>query len=228
MSETSVRGSQQLKTWLLERHVDNSHSCLDIGAFNGIHLLPLATRVRHISGVDLDAKAVADLQQQVHERRWSHVDVLLADACQLPFKSDTFDRVYSFSTLVLVPDADAFVKEAWRVLKPGGVALIDVAGALNPAAAHWRRWYRKHGQSIYPLTWSQIENLITRHGFRLCEQHASGLLDFWTCLPLLWRCRFLEVWLHRRDDETRSVDYRLSQMFPALANRWFLVLEKPF
>lgn len=47
-----------------------------------------------------------------------------ADAKALPFEDAQFDTVFSNTLLHHIPDPLSFLKEAWRVLKPGGVLLI--------------------------------------------------------------------------------------------------------
>ncbi|MCS7002402.1 MAG: class I SAM-dependent methyltransferase, partial [Dehalococcoidia bacterium] len=51
-----------------------------------------------------------------------------ADAEALPFPNDTFDRVTSRFGIMLVPDVAQALREARRVLKPGGVAAFLVWG----------------------------------------------------------------------------------------------------
>lgn len=50
-----------------------------------------------------------------------------------PFADGSFDIVISFSVIELVPDLDQFFSELVRVLKPGGVALVDTGTALRMA-----------------------------------------------------------------------------------------------
>jgi 2-polyprenyl-3-methyl-5-hydroxy-6-metoxy-1,4-benzoquinol methylase len=51
----------------------------------------------------------------------------------LPIESETFDAVVSIETLEHVPMTDNFIKEAYRILKPGGYIVITTP---NLAAAH--------------------------------------------------------------------------------------------
>jgi ubiquinone/menaquinone biosynthesis C-methylase UbiE len=53
---------------------------------------------------------------------------LVADATSLPFPDASFDRYVSNMTVHYAPDADAFLREAVRVLSPGGLAGFTVWG----------------------------------------------------------------------------------------------------
>ena len=48
------------------------------------------------------------------------------DACNLPFADDSFDLMVQFHVLEHIPDDGAAIREMVRVLKPGGLALVQV------------------------------------------------------------------------------------------------------
>jgi ubiquinone/menaquinone biosynthesis C-methylase UbiE len=64
------------------------------------------------------------------------VDWRPADATKLPFPDRSFDAVVCQFGLMFFPDKAAGVREAWRVLKPGGAYLFNVWDAIahNPIA----------------------------------------------------------------------------------------------
>lgn len=55
----------------------------------------------------------------------------LGDAENLPFDTDRFDRYVSAGSIEYWPDPARGIREAYRVLKPGGIALL--IGPLQPA-----------------------------------------------------------------------------------------------
>ena len=57
----------------------------------------------------------------------------------LPFDDETFDAVVSLSALEFVPDLSEALKEAYRVLKPGGRLVIGIIGGNST----WCRYYEE-------------------------------------------------------------------------------------
>lgn len=83
----------------------------------------------------------------------------LGDAENLPYKDDTFDRYVSAGSIEYWPNPQQGINESYRVIKPGGWALMIgplepkqafsrfVANTwmLFPPEADYKRWYRQAG-----------------------------------------------------------------------------------
>jgi ubiquinone/menaquinone biosynthesis C-methylase UbiE len=97
-----------------------SDRVLEVGCGAG-HLLagvPAGQRV----GVDL----AHGLLQRARGRLGSGGALAQADAIELPFPSNTFDRVYCSEVLEHLPEPAAAIDEIRRVLKKSGVAVLSV------------------------------------------------------------------------------------------------------
>jgi SAM-dependent methyltransferase len=81
---------------------------LDVGSNDGFILSTLGAPLR----VATDIAPVPVVEQ--------YSPVWVADACALPFAGESFDTVLAFDVLEHVPDDVALLREAWRVLRPGG------------------------------------------------------------------------------------------------------------
>ena len=70
---------------------------------------------------------------------WTGVDQVVEDAAALPFADATFDTVSFLACLNHIPNRTDAVKEAFRVLKPGGRLLVTMIPPRLGAFIHWIR-----------------------------------------------------------------------------------------
>lgn len=96
---------------------------LEIGTGNGADAVRFAQHGAHYTGVDLTQTALDATRR--------HFEVLglrgtfqreNAEALSLP--DGSFDRVYSYGVLHHTPNTQAAIDEVWRVLRPGGEAIV--------------------------------------------------------------------------------------------------------
>jgi ubiquinone/menaquinone biosynthesis C-methylase UbiE len=218
--------TQYLKYRLVDLFSKPDDVCLDIGVANGLYAIPLAARVQHIHGVDISPDMLAECRRNLEEAGVHNVTLHKQSATQLGFGDATFDLVYCYSTLLLIPDINRAFDEIFRVLKPGGSAIVDIMGKHNLSRIHWGKYYwRQAGMRLHTYTLPEIRAIFSGLRLTILETHALGLLDQWKYIGGIRHLSFLNRLFH----ETRYTpdrDYRVSQRFPALANRWYFVLSK--
>jgi SAM-dependent methyltransferase len=98
---------------------------LDVGVGPGLLAHSMAERVGktgHVAGIDLSEPMLALSRRRCQDQAWT--DFRVADATKLPFPDAGFDAVVSTQVYEYVPDLDAALSEAHRVLCPGGRLLI--------------------------------------------------------------------------------------------------------
>jgi arsenite methyltransferase len=98
---------------------------LDVGCGPGFLLAEMADEVGaqgKLNGIDASADMIALARQRC--RGFSTVALQEADALALPFADSTFDVVVSTQVYEYVADIAAALREAARVLRPGGRLLI--------------------------------------------------------------------------------------------------------
>jgi len=98
---------------------------LDVGCGQGTLLNYLPRFGATTFGLDMSSESLRRAAAGAKELGYSDsVHLSVADAECLPFPDACFDAVLSFGVLHHTPDTCKGVKELWRVLKPGGLALL--------------------------------------------------------------------------------------------------------
>ena len=114
------------------------------------------------SGVDLSAVSLERTRRRC-ELAGFVPDLQLADAENLPFAPNSFDIVYSYGVMHHSPDTAKCLREAWRVLKPGGEARIMLYHHLSLTGIMlWLRFGLWRGQSIRQCVYENLESPGTK------------------------------------------------------------------
>jgi ubiquinone/menaquinone biosynthesis C-methylase UbiE len=103
----------------------NRLSGLDIGCGEGHNTRLLAQRGARIAALDISSIFI-HYAQQLEEQERSGIDYHVASAVQLPFRDSTFDFATAFMSLMDIPEIDAVLAEAHRVLKPNGFLQFSI------------------------------------------------------------------------------------------------------
>jgi ubiquinone/menaquinone biosynthesis C-methylase UbiE len=96
---------------------------LEIGCGMGTDGAQFAQAGAHYTGIDLTEAAI-ELARKRFELSGLEGEFRVADAENLDFADNSFDRVYSHGVLHHTPDTARAVAEIHRVLKPGGRAIV--------------------------------------------------------------------------------------------------------
>ncbi|MBR6697066.1 MAG: methyltransferase domain-containing protein [Lachnospiraceae bacterium] len=98
----------------------DGYRVLDVNCKDGTLLNMLAAK-KNIKGYGVDMGAVNVLTAR---EQYKSLNFKLADPCELEYKDDFFDVVTLCLGANELEDMDAFIQEAYRVLKPGGFIYI--------------------------------------------------------------------------------------------------------
>jgi SAM-dependent methyltransferase len=132
---------------------------LDAGCGTGALLDRLESRPgADVYGLDFSGQALAYTRQRGHGR------LVQGDLTRLPFPDGTFDVITALDVVEHIREDERAVREAYRVLRPGGVLLVSVPafrflwGPHDTALQHFRRY-----------TAGEVGGLMRRSGFRVSK-----------------------------------------------------------
>lgn len=131
LTQASLGSAMERLNGLLLEAADlrDGQALLDAGCGFGGTLASVAASRRGMrtTGLNIDARQLAYARKTAPASSW-----VVGDACVLPFASASFDRVLAVECIFHFPSRRAFLKEAARVLKPGGVLALSDFVPRNP------------------------------------------------------------------------------------------------
>jgi SAM-dependent methyltransferase len=144
---------------------------LDFGCGVGRLTQALAEYFKRADGVDVSPEMVD--QARSHNRHPGRVEYHL-NTQRIPFRAGTFDLIYTMIVLQHMPRnlQRGYVKEFFRVLKPGGVAMIDIPD--GPDYLHPNEWL-----SMYGTPRVMVEEWIDDAGGRLVDAEPLPEPSVW-------------------------------------------------
>jgi SAM-dependent methyltransferase len=163
---------RDIKTLRVEHgEIDSPLNILDVGCGTGANLEMLA-EFGEAEGVDLSGEALSFCR----ERGLKNVKQGEAEA--LPYASSSFDLVTGLDVVEHLDDDLAGLKEMWRVLRPGGHALVFVPAfmflwGVQDDISHHRRRY----------TIDQLKRVMSQAGFEVARASYVNISFF---MPILF------------------------------------------
>ncbi len=184
--ETMARLTEMLCAELREKG-----RCLEVGVGTGRISLPLARAGIEVVGIDLSKPMLTRLLDNRGDAPQPAIG--FADAVSLPFRDGAFGAAIACHVFHLIPTWQSAILELVRVLKPGGVILVELAGGLR---------------EVQSLPWREIrERLASELGLSWPRRQWSGLRDIGPLDEFMRslgaRVRELPVFVDRRQ---RSLD----------------------
>jgi ubiquinone/menaquinone biosynthesis C-methylase UbiE len=78
-----------------------------------------------LTGLNIDPRQLAAADAQITPAHGNTLRWVEADACELPFEDNSFDRILAVECIFHFPSRQKFLSEAARVLKPGGCLAVS-------------------------------------------------------------------------------------------------------
>jgi len=112
-------------------NLKGNEKVLEIGCGRGFYLKTLIDiwPMLEVVGVDLNERYLSLAKKFIRNDK---VKLLKADATNLPFANKTFDRIIASEVLEHIRDDEKAISEMYRVLRPGGIAIVTVPNRNYP------------------------------------------------------------------------------------------------
>ena len=157
---------------------------LEIGVGTGLSL-PRYKPSLDVTGIDLSPDMLAKAADRIEALKLSRKTLSVMDAGRLAFADASFDAAAVMYVMTVVPDPAAVMAEMWRVLRPGGTAIVvnhfsRERGLRAAAEQGLARYSRRLGwHPVFPL-----KPVTGAPGFKLVETVDLPPLGLFTLLRL--------------------------------------------
>ena len=143
--------------------------------------------------------------------------LLQGDIRDIPFASDAFDLVYTMGTIEHIDEYEEAVGEVYRVLKPGGRAIIGVPHKWNiflrPLLVAVLDYFGKYPYSPEKsFSAGELRRIMVNRGFTICRR--TGILS----IPGI--IRMADIFFFRRGNPLCRITPLFLWPFEQLEVRW--------
>lgn len=133
---------------------------LDVGCGTGAVLELFAGADRVLAGMDLSPEMLRIARKKRRGLREARLEAASA-AGPWPFEDQSFDTIVALAMLEFVPELDETLDELWRVLRPGGMALISVEDRTDWGGVERPETELRYGGfPLWRRTWDDVRMCI--------------------------------------------------------------------
>ncbi len=165
---------------------------LDVGGGFGRLLKIYTPRFKQVTILDYSQNNLQHAREFAQEIGFSHLNTVQGDAYSLPFNESTFDTVVMVRVLHHLNNPKQVFQEIYRVLKPNGWLILEMANKINLRASlrAWRNQNWQFRQQTEPVHHQvnhtngiflnyhpqSIREMLTSVGFNILHQTSSSNL----------------------------------------------------
>lgn len=140
---------------ILSRYLESSSNVLELGSGRASLTLSLAPKIGSLTGVDISETAVEQSTTDAARRGLTNVSFCIDDCTKLVL-TDRYDFVWSQGLLEHFEDPHVIASEHYRMLAPGGVALLSVPYKYS----YHLIWYTLTRPAFLRFLWPWTEQIF--------------------------------------------------------------------
>jgi SAM-dependent methyltransferase len=172
----------EFKEMLRGVHMNSADVILDIGCGDGALALILGKGAARVVGLDINASAIDRANGTATVTANSiKAEFFCTKLEEAGFADGSFDKIFSFSVIEHIPNYREVLREAHRVLKPGGQMVISVDSLMGMSAERIER-HRSVFSVQHYFTPHTLSTLLREIGFTSVDAYSiftSNASRFW-------------------------------------------------
>ena len=136
---------------------------LEVGCGSGIFIKSYASDVRSTAGLD-HSEDMVKLASHYNQKRIEAgtAEFRHGDAAKLPWEDGKFSAITTIASFLFWPEPPKSLKEMYRVLRPGGRAVVSIGWNAEDGQDH-SKYVETHGMRLY--TGKEIQDMFQEAGF---------------------------------------------------------------
>jgi len=211
---------------ILSKQIKLSAIIVDVGAGSGLIRQFLSEKFgKRIFGVERQLESV-----RVKE------DMLISDALQLPFKSNSVDLILLNNVVEHIFDKERLLCEIWRILKPGGVVYLTTGSRFQLMEEHYKlpflSWLPKPLADLY-VRWTRcgigyqhVQFVPYQKLLHIAKRSGFSVSDI-TIPVLLHHSQFLQTRYQKYLPFVRFLPEKILPFLLRLFSpQWFMLLQR--
>jgi SAM-dependent methyltransferase len=147
---------------------------LEVACGSGVFLKKFASHVKSVAGVDY-SELMTGMAKKKHKNRIAAgtAEIKHGEASELPWEDDRFSAATSMGSFMGFPKPLESLKEIYRVLRPGGRAVISIEWNADDGLDHSKK-VDKYGMGLW--TEAEVLEMMTDAGFsEVAVRYAKGM-----------------------------------------------------
>ncbi|PIN90026.1 hypothetical protein COU57_04915 [Candidatus Pacearchaeota archaeon CG10_big_fil_rev_8_21_14_0_10_32_14] len=178
-----VHPSQHVKQFL-EDFKGKEFKILDHGSGSGRHILDLPKKFEsELYFVDFSSEMIKLAKKRAKESKLKNINFDVADIASLPYEDNFFDALFSIASIHCQKKElqEKTVQEIYRILKPGGKALIEVWNKHSNRFEKHKgqekmvRWRDKGKRYYYLFEENEIHSIFEKNNLKIIKKLEHGV-----------------------------------------------------
>jgi ubiquinone/menaquinone biosynthesis C-methylase UbiE len=160
------------------RRFGHGRDVLDLCCGTGSYLLPDLGSFRSAVAVDFSSNMLDGLRARLPGPHPENLTILEEDAAELSLPDASVDFAWSWTALYYVPDLGRVLAQVARVLRPGGIAVLEVGNRWSVNTLVSNVQHRDSGWAKpYYVPYGRLRRLFPESGLRVKDWRSFQLIN---------------------------------------------------
>lgn len=195
--------------------IKDKENILDAGTGTGRFAVFFAEKGKKVIAMDISTEMLAKAKANAVEKRVdNNINFIKGDIETIPLGDNSVDAISTIHVLVHYPNVEKAIGEFYRVLRPEGFLVFEVANSFIARTYNQiRTIFLKQecfSYADYYHKFSDIKNILEKKGFSVCvvkkvKKIPKIIMHFLMCVLHIKICKKFILWLEKYNFGTVTI-----------------------